>query len=67
MSKLKIKSSNKEEDNQWQIECDCRTLSEAMEIRKSPKRLKAAVDYAKEKARNLNSIVNEAAEEQMED
>jgi hypothetical protein len=67
MPKLKIKSSNKDEDNQWQIECDCRTLSEAMEIRRDPKRLKAAVDYAKEKTKNLNSIINEAAEEQMED
>jgi len=36
-------------DKDWQAESDMRTLAEAEEIRKDPKRLKAALAKAREK------------------
>jgi hypothetical protein len=45
-----------EDDNEWQLEADVRTLSEAMEIVKDAKRLKAAQDFAKKKKADLEKI-----------
>ena len=43
-------------DRDWQAESDMRALAEAEEIRKDPKRLKAALAKAKEKIAELQSI-----------
>ena len=43
-------------DDDWQAEDDMRTLARAEEIRKSPKRLKAALAKAKEKMAELQSL-----------
>lgn len=43
-------------DKQWQIEDDMRTLVRAEEIRKDPKRLKAAQQMAKKRAEELNVL-----------
>lgn len=43
-------------DRDWQAESDMRTLAEAEEIRKDPKRLKAALAKAKEKIAELQSL-----------
>ena len=43
-------------DRDWQAESDMRTLAQAEEIRKDPKRLKAALAKAKEKIAELQSI-----------
>ena len=40
-------------DRDWQAESDMRTLAQAEEIRKDPKRLKAALAKAKEKIAEL--------------
>lgn len=42
--------------DEWQAEDDMRTLARAEEIRKSPKRLKAALAKAKEKMAELQSL-----------
>ena len=41
--------SMRKEEEQWRVESDLRTLVEAEEIRKDPKRLKKAQALAKEK------------------
>ena len=43
-------------DDDWKAEGDMRALAEAEEIRKSPKRLKAALAKAKEKIAELQSL-----------
>lgn len=43
-------------DRDWQAESDMRTLAQAEEIRKDPKRLKAALAKAKEKIAELQSL-----------
>ena len=43
-------------DRDYQAESDMRTLAQAEEIRKDPKRLKAALAKAKEKIAELQSI-----------
>ncbi|MFT3815256.1 MAG: hypothetical protein QM740_18065 [Acidovorax sp.] len=43
-------------DKDWQAESDMRTLAEAEEIRKDPKRLKAALAKAKEKIAELQKL-----------
>lgn len=43
-------------DREWQAEHDMRTLAEAEEIRKDPKRLKAALAKAKEKIEELQKL-----------
>ena len=43
-------------DQDWKSYCDMRALAEAEEIRKDPKRLKAALAKAKEKIAELQSI-----------
>lgn len=40
----------------WQAESDMRTLAEAEEIRKDPKRLKAALAKAREKIEELQRL-----------
>ena len=40
----------------WQAESDMRALAEAEEIRKDPKRLKAALAKAKEKTEELQRL-----------
>lgn len=39
----------RKEEERWQAESDMRTLVEAQQIRKDPKRLKAAQEVAKKK------------------
>lgn len=41
---------------EWRAESDMRTLAEAEEIRKDPKRLKAAQAKAREKIEELKSL-----------
>jgi len=43
-------------DKEWQAESDMRTLAEAEEIRKDPKRLKAALAKAEEKIAELREL-----------
>ena len=43
-------------DRDYQAESDMRTLAQAEEIRKDPKRLKAALAKAKEKIAELQSL-----------
>jgi 5-bromo-4-chloroindolyl phosphate hydrolysis protein len=50
------KSSGIAMDKDWQAESDMRTLAEAEEIRKDPKRLKAALAKAKEKIEELQKL-----------
>ncbi len=40
----------------WQAESDMRTLAEAEEIRKDPKRMKAALTKAQEKIEELQKL-----------
>ncbi|AVQ81659.1 hypothetical protein [Variovorax sp. PMC12] len=47
----------------WQIDSDLRTLAEAEEIRKDPKRFKAALARAKEKIAALQAVQEEADED----
>lgn len=43
-------------EKDWQAEDDMRTLARAEEIRKDPKRLKAALAKAKEKIAELDAL-----------
>lgn len=43
-------------DQDWEAESDMRTLAQAEEIRKDPKRLKSALAKAKEKIAELQAI-----------
>lgn len=43
-------------DKEWQAESDMRTLAEAEEIRKDPKRLKSALAKAREKIEELQKL-----------
>ncbi|MFZ7319684.1 hypothetical protein ACLS0R_11590 [Comamonas jiangduensis] len=49
-------------DKEWQIEDDMRTLVRAAEIRKDPKRLKAAQQMAKKRAEELNVLTQKASD-----
>ncbi|WP_160171134.1 hypothetical protein [Pseudomonas syringae] len=44
------------EDKKWEVERDLRSLAEAAEINKDPKRLAAAKALAKEKMADLQKI-----------
>lgn len=44
------------DDKKWQAESDMRTLAQAIEINKDPKRLAAAKALAKEKITDLQKI-----------
>lgn len=46
-------------DKEWQAEEDMRTLVRAEEVRKDPKRLKAAQAMAKKRADELKGLVPE--------
>jgi hypothetical protein len=56
MKGIKV-SDGSEQD--WRAESDMRALAEAEEIRKDPKRLKAALAKAKEKIAELQSLQTE--------
>ncbi|RYF44307.1 MAG: hypothetical protein EOO27_43695 [Comamonadaceae bacterium] len=43
-------------EDEWRAESDMRCLAEAEEVRKDPKRLKAALAKAKEKIAELQSL-----------
>lgn len=43
---------------EWQAKSDMRTLAEAEEIRKDPKRYKAAMEKAKEKLAEIQSLLD---------
>ena len=50
------KSISASSDDDWRADEDMRTLARAEEIRKDPKRLKAALAKAKEKITELQSL-----------
>ncbi|WP_310636025.1 hypothetical protein [Delftia acidovorans] len=45
-------------EDDWQAKSDMRTLAEAEEIRKDPKRFKAAMAKAKEKLAEIESLLD---------
>ncbi|MCD5994157.1 hypothetical protein KDX38_10990 [Pseudomonas sp. CDFA 602] len=47
-----------EDDKKWEVERDLRSLAEAAEINKDPKRLAAARALAKEKMADLQKIAD---------
>ncbi len=47
-----------DDDKKWQAERDMRTLADAIEINKDPKRLAAARALAKEKMADLKQIAD---------
>lgn len=49
------------EDKKWRAESDMRTLIEAAEIRKDPKRYKAAKEAALAKREELAAVVTQPA------
>ncbi len=53
-------ASRKEED-EWRVESDMRTLMEAEEIRRDPKRLAKATAKAKEKLVEIAAVAGDAA------
>lgn len=56
-----------EDDSNWRVEQDLRTLVEAMKINKDPKRLEAAKKLAAQRQKELQSIGAEVDEEMGED
>ncbi len=54
------KNTGIEMNKDWQAESDMRALAEAEEIRKDPKRLKAALAKAKEKIEELQRLQSPA-------
>lgn len=54
-------SMTKSEDD-WQADCDLRTLQEAEAIKKDPKRMKRAAALAKKKLIDLAAVAAEADE-----
>jgi hypothetical protein len=46
-------------ESKWQVEDDLRTLQRAIEIKRDPKRLKAAKELAKEKLTEMASVASE--------
>jgi len=54
-------SAAKERD--WQAEGDCDTLMRAIEIRREPKRLKAAIRIAKERLSKAQAVTKAVAKE----
>lgn len=64
----KTKSSNRitsyaEEDAKWRAESDLRTLIEAEQIEKDPKRIKAARELAKTKMLEVAAVAAEGESE----
>ena len=55
-------SMRKEEEN-WRVESDMRTLIEAEQIEKDPKRLAAAKKLAKERLLELASVASESKDD----
>lgn len=53
-------------DKDWQAQMDCDTLMRAAEIRKDPKRFKAAQAVAKERIEELSDLDGDAATESSE-
>lgn len=51
--------SSDEREAEWRAESDMRRLAEAEEIRRDPKRMKAALAKAKEKISELQSLAPE--------
>jgi PHD/YefM family antitoxin component YafN of YafNO toxin-antitoxin module len=45
-------------EDDWQAKSDMRTLAEAEEIRKDPKRFKAAMEKAREKLAEIESLLD---------
>lgn len=49
-------------DKDWRAESDLRTLAEAEEIKKDPKRYKAALEKAKQKIAEMKTVQTDALE-----
>lgn len=56
MAKSSVAISRADEEKRWRAESDMRTLMEAEEIKKDPKRLAAAQAMAKEKLVELAAV-----------
>lgn len=54
-------------DSDWQAECDARTLMDARVIKKDPKRLEKAMEYAKAKAQQYKGVVADSMVDDMDD
>ena len=54
-------------ENDWQAESDARTLMEARAIRKDPKRLGKAMEFAKAKAQQYKGVVADSMVDDMDD
>ena len=52
------KSISASSDDDWRADEDMRTLARAEEIRKDPKRYKAAMEKAKEKLAEIQSLLD---------
>jgi len=50
-------------ERDWQAEGDCDTLMRAIEIRREPKRLKAAIRIAKERLSQAQAVTKAVAKE----
>jgi len=53
-------------ERDWQAEGDCDTLMRAIEIRKDPRRLKAAIRIAKERLSQAQAVTKAVAKESPE-
>jgi len=60
MAKGSTISSSKDSELEWRTECDMRTLMEAEEIQKDPKRLQRAAAMAKDKLGELATLAGKA-------
>lgn len=59
MSKVSCCGPSEAQEKRWRAESDMRTLAEAEDIRKDPKRLAAAKAMAKEKLAELQKVVGQ--------
>ena len=52
----------KEGMEKCQLECDCKTLYAAQEIKQDKERYAAAIEYAKKQAKVRNEVIKESKE-----
>jgi hypothetical protein len=62
-SRANVISSPKAEEDRWRAESDLRTMLDAEEIEKDPKRLAAVQKLAKEKMMTMAGIATEGADD----
>lgn len=59
----KLRASIEAADDEWRVQDDLRTLCQAEEIQKDPKRMAKVAALAKKKMVEMASIASEAAED----